>query len=90
MDDEKKEIEEKEVSEDLATDEQAEGMDDRIFNKLSELYDTIDKMQKDIDDRFDRVSKIMIDSGAVVREVEDKADDVEEVYEALEDLDFTL
>lgn len=90
MDDEKKEIEEKEVSEDLATDEQAEGMDDRIFNKLSDLYDTIDKMQKDIDERFDRVSKIMIDSGAVVREVEDKADDVEEVYEALEDLDFTI
>lgn len=90
MDDDKKEVEEKEVSEDLATSEQSEGMDDRIFNKLSDLYDTIDKMQKDIDDRFDRVSKIMIDSGAVVREVEDKADDVEEVYEALEDLDFTL
>lgn len=93
MDDEREELQEvqeqEDVREDLATDEQAEGMDDRIFNKLSELYDTIDKWKVDVDDRFDRISKIMIDSGAVVRQYEEPEEPRPE-YKTIEDLDFTI
>lgn len=58
---------------------------------LAKLYDKIDELASAISERFDSLSSVLIDAGAVVKtDIDEMYDAADEVEDRLEDLDYTL
>lgn len=64
--------------------------EDKQDDKLDTIESKLDELIVSMADMFDNLASVIIKSGAAVVINDDPAEDVEEAYEALEDMDFTL